>query len=89
MVDVANTHDDTNARREGVRHGNAVHPAYPYIRFELEEVEQSIADRFEQKLARFPDWLAVKTRIFSLTYSELNNTANRVARAVMPDEPLA
>ena len=86
MVDVAKSHDDTNARREGVRHGNAVHPTNPFVRFEEEEVEQSIVDRFEQQVAKFPDRLAVKTGNLSLTYTELNAASNRVGRAILAQD---
>ena len=64
---------------------NRVSPTNPFVRFTAEEVEQSIADRFEQQVARFPDRLAVKTRDHELTYEALNKAANRVARAVLAE----
>jgi amino acid adenylation domain-containing protein len=60
-----------------------VHPTKAFIRFEKEETEQSIPQRFEQQVSRYPDRLAVKTRSHQLTYAALNRVANRVARALL------
>src|ERR687883_48442 len=54
-----------------------------FIRFEKEETEQSIPQRFEQQVSRCPDRLAVKTKSHQLTYAALNKVANRVARALL------
>src|ERR687894_788606 len=51
--------------------------------FQKEETEQSIPQRFEQQVSRYPDRLAVKTRSHQLTYAALNKVANRVARALL------
>src|SRR5215212_7331058 len=60
-----------------------VHPTSSFIRFEKEETEQSIPQRFEQQVSRYPDRLAVKTRNHQLSYAALNEAANRVARALL------
>src|SRR5215217_634314 len=60
-----------------------VHPTSSFIRFEKEETEQSIPQRFEQQVSRYPDRLAVKTRNHQLTYAALNKVANRVARTLL------
>src|SRR5918998_2590709 len=60
-----------------------VRPTNAFIRFESEETEQSIPQRFEQQVRRFPDRLAVKTRNHQLSYAALNKVANRVARALL------
>ena len=60
-----------------------VHPTNAFIRFEKEETEQSIPQRFEQQVSRYRDRLAVKTRSHQLTYAALNKVANRVARALL------
>jgi amino acid adenylation domain-containing protein len=60
-----------------------VTPTNPYVEFEKQEVEQSIAQRFEKIVEAYPDRVAVKTRNCSITYGSLNNMANRVARAIM------
>ncbi len=60
-----------------------VHPANAFIRFEEEETEQSIPQRFEQQVSRYPDRLSVKTKNHQLSYAALNKVANRVARALL------
>jgi len=54
-----------------------------FVPFKKEEVEQSIPDRFEQQVSRFPDHLAISARSHQLTYEELNQAANRVARTIL------
>jgi acyl carrier protein len=46
-------------------------------------MEQSITERFEQIVGRYPEQLAVKTRDHSLSYRELNEASNRVANALL------
>ena len=69
------------------------HPSGTFIEFEEEEVEHSIQNRFERQVLDYPDNLAIKTDDEELTYSQLNRTANRLARAVLEragggDEPI-
>ncbi len=54
-----------------------------YIEFRKEEIEQSISERFEQQVWLYPARLAVKTKKYELTYTELNQTANRIAHAIL------
>src|SRR5919112_5877494 len=87
----------TNNDLSGLRHPESAHRSYPtnaFIRFEKEETEQSIPQRFEQQVGRYPDRLAVRTRNHQLSYSALNKVANRVARALISQrgeeaEPIA
>jgi amino acid adenylation domain-containing protein len=70
------------------------HPAGTPIEFQKAEVEQSVPDRFEQQVLRYPNRLAVKTSSHELTYAELNHAANRVAWAILgqrsrSEEPIA
>src|SRR5215212_2615745 len=58
-------------------------PTEAFIRFEKEETEQSIVQRFEQQVGRYPDRLAVRTRSHQLSYAALNKGANRVAQALL------
>ena len=51
--------------------------------FEKEEIENSISGRFEQQVETYPDRVAVKAKGITLTYRELNRTANRIARVVL------
>src|SRR5215213_1334731 len=60
-----------------------VHPTSSFIRFEKEETERSIPQRFEKQVGRYPDRLAVRTRSHQLSYAALNKGANRVAQALL------
>src|SRR5919107_3375828 len=78
--------DDLSGLPTELRHpeqARRVHPTNAFIRFEEEETEQSIPQRFEQQVGRYPDRLAVRTRNQQLSYSALNKVANRVARALI------
>jgi amino acid adenylation domain-containing protein len=59
------------------------HPSGAFAEFREEEVEQSIPQRFEQIARKYGERLAVKTENQVLTYTDLNATANRVARAIL------
>ena len=59
------------------------HPSGTFVEFKKEDVEQSIPDRFEEQVAKYPNRVAVKTRNHTLTYDELNRLSNRVARAIL------
>jgi amino acid adenylation domain-containing protein len=73
---------------------NFVRPTNPFTRFKKEDIEQSIPSRFEQMVAKYPDRIAVNAKDQKLTYRELNQAANRVARAILDErgegeEPVA
>jgi amino acid adenylation domain-containing protein len=51
--------------------------------FTADEVEQSVPERFEKIVRLHPDRLAVNEGDRSLTYNALNQTANRIARAIL------
>jgi amino acid adenylation domain-containing protein len=62
--------------------------------FPIEEVGQSTATRFEKIVQQYPDRLAVKMGDRSLTYDQLNQTANRIAHTILEkrgtgSEPIA
>ena len=70
------------------------HPTGTFIEFKKEDIEQSIPDRFEEEVDRYPNRLAVKTGSEQLTYDELNKAANQVAQAILAqmgaeNEPIA
>ncbi|MEA5552080.1 AMP-binding protein [Anabaena cylindrica UHCC 0172] len=58
-------------------------PPEGFIRFELENIEQSIATRFEQHVKKYPHSIAVKTSTETLTYEQLNKNANRLANNIL------
>ena len=49
----------------------------------VEDVEQSVPDRFETVVALYSNRLAIKTAKHALTYDALNKAANRVARVLL------
>ena len=57
--------------------------SHPYRPVAKEEFEQSVLDRFEEHVRKYPDRLAFKTKRDALTWDALNRDANRVARAVL------
>jgi amino acid adenylation domain-containing protein len=79
--------------QEAIR-ARCFHPTGTFVEFKKEEIEQSIAERFEQVFSKYPDRIAVKTRSQALSYQELNRAANGVAHAVLArqgdgNEPVA
>jgi len=60
-----------------------VYPTNAFIEFLKEDIEQSIPNRFEQQVNRYPNRIAIKTKTQEFTYEQLNKTANRLARALL------
>jgi amino acid adenylation domain-containing protein len=59
------------------------HPSGAFTEFRKQELEQSIPDRFEEIVLKYPDLIAVKTRNQEVTYDALNRAANRLAQAIL------
>ena len=59
------------------------HPGGRFVEFRKEEIDQSIAERFEKIAGEFRERPAIKSKNYSLTYDELNRSANRVAQAII------
>jgi amino acid adenylation domain-containing protein len=55
--------------------------------FPLEEIEQSIGERFEKQAAAHPDRIAISSGGLAMTYAELNAAANRLGRAILEAGP--
>jgi amino acid adenylation domain-containing protein len=53
------------------------------VDWESDRMEQSIPERFEKIVGRYPERLAAKTRDRSLSYRELNEASNRIANALL------
>lgn len=51
--------------------------------FPEQEIEQSIAERFEKQAAAYPGRIAVRVARLTMTYRDLNKAANRLARVVL------
>ena len=59
------------------------HPSGRFEEFTKEEVEQSIPERFEKIVKRYPDRIAIKEGGQAVSYAELNQRANRLAHAIL------
>ena len=64
-----------------------VSPPDDFVGFPMEFNRRSIGEVFECRAAEYADRLAVKDGPSSLTYAELNEQANRIARAVREQVP--
>jgi acyl carrier protein len=62
---------------------NGVRPNKPYIEFTEEAIEQSIPERFQDQVKKFPQNIAVKTKNHEWTYEKLNQESNRVCQAIV------
>ncbi len=63
---------------------NATQAHFTHADFPKPAVEQqSVVSRFEAQVSRYPDRVAVKTTTQTLTYSQLNHAANRLARFII------
>ena len=51
--------------------------------FARPDIDKSIPARFKQQVEKYGDQLAVKSGDCSLSYTELNRAANRIAHAVI------
>jgi amino acid adenylation domain-containing protein len=62
---------------------NEIRPANAFARFEREEIEQSINERFEAQVRKYPARIAVKTANHEWSYAELNAKANQIAHSIL------
>jgi amino acid adenylation domain-containing protein len=68
--------------QEAIR-AKCVHPTGTFVEFPKKEVEQSIPGRLENIVRIHPDRPALKAKNLSWTYDELNQSANRIAHAIL------
>jgi amino acid adenylation domain-containing protein len=59
------------------------HPSGTFVEFPVEDLETSIPERFEKIVQMHPDRIAIKTETCSVTYAQLNNASNKVARSLL------
>ncbi|MGH7797111.1 MAG: AMP-binding protein [Candidatus Binatia bacterium] len=59
------------------------HPSGSFVEFSRDAIEQSIPERFEEIVQKYPDRVAIKTKNHLLSYSGLNNAANRIAQTLL------
>lgn len=82
MTDFSQTPTNLPAEQQAIR-AQCFHPAGDFGEFTREAIDQSIVCRFEEMVRRYPDRIALKTRRDQLTYAELNQSANRIAHALL------
>jgi amino acid adenylation domain-containing protein len=63
--------------------GTPVTATREFVRFEKNEIEQSIPERFERQVRKYSNQVAIKANGQSATYSELNRTANQIGRGIL------
>ena len=61
------------------------HPSASFIEFKQEALEQSVPDRFEAIVRRYPNQRAAKMGGLTLTYDQLNRAANIIAHAILKE----
>ena len=93
MSDLSKSRAKLPPEQETIR-AKCFHPTGTFIEFKKEEIEQSIPERFEKIVRMYPNRLAVKHGDRSLTYTQLNQAANGIARAILAkrgggSEPIA
>jgi amino acid adenylation domain-containing protein len=67
----------------GVAQYTHVCPTNEFSRFEKSDVDQSIPERFQQQVRKYPNHVAIKTKDRTVTYSELNHSANQIGRVIL------
>ena len=82
MSDPTRPEFDLPPEQQAIR-DKCFHPSGTFEEFPKEAIEQSIPERFEKIVHRYPDRLAVKMGDHALTYDELNQAANRIARGIL------
>jgi len=70
------------AEQQAIR-DKCFHPSGKFVEFPIEDVETSIPARFERIVRLHANRIAVKTENRVVTYSQLNDMANRFARALL------
>jgi amino acid adenylation domain-containing protein len=58
------------------------HPFGRFVQFGVDDVTQSVPDRFEEQVARHADRPAISGATGDLTYRQLDRLANRIAHAI-------
>ena len=84
--------DPTGIPEEQIKiQAKCFHPSGTFKEFEKQDIEQSIIERFEQQVDRYPDRLAIKTENYKmkllLYYSEDNSQTHRLDNLIQSFVP--
>jgi amino acid adenylation domain-containing protein len=82
MNDRLKPHCELPPEQQAIR-DKCFHPSGTFVEFPKEEIEQSIVGRFEKIVRQYPNRLAVKDGDRSLTYEDLNISANKIAHRIL------
>ena len=69
--------------QQAVVRAKCVHPTGDFVGWQPEDVEKSLAERFEKIVRLYPRQIAIKTAEQVVTYDDLNAKANVLARAIL------
>ncbi|MFL6515422.1 MAG: non-ribosomal peptide synthetase [Chthoniobacterales bacterium] len=69
------------AHQQDIRH-RCFHPAGDFSEFPPDAIKGTVLERFSEILREFPNHIAVKTPTSELTYQQLDEASDRVARAI-------
>lgn len=72
-----------NSQNQVLSNKNIVQPTNFFIQFTKQEIEQSIASRFLKQVIKFPNKIAVKSRIYEWTYKDLDKRANQIMQRIL------
>ncbi len=61
---------------------NMLYPNPSFVEFQRQDVEQSIADRFQQQVKQFPQKIAIIGKDQQFTYEQLDRLSNRISAAI-------
>ena len=84
MID--SPHRETG-RNQRSKSGKLVEPTNFFTPWSQSDIEQSISARFEAQVDKYPDNIAVKTKNYQWTYTQLNQQANRVGQTIVKHYP--
>jgi amino acid adenylation domain-containing protein len=73
---------------------STIRPGRSFVEFKKEDIEQSLPQRFEKQVAKYPQRAALKFKSVEVTYEALNKAANCVAHFILAgrdadQEPIA
>ena len=82
MNNVQNKHLTLPPEQQAIR-ARSFHPSGKFVEFPTEDAESSITARFEKIARLYPGRIALRENDRSITYESLNQTANRIASAIL------
>lgn len=82
MTDHGSLSSNLPPEQEAIR-AKCFHPTGTFVEFRKDDTEQSIPERFEEIVRKFPNRIAVESKESRVTYDALNSAANHLARGIL------